>query len=52
MATMAAATSRPAACGGGNFYVEPAPAVTLHRPVLRWHWGKVLFELNVMRRWL
>lgn len=41
-----------AAYGAGNFYAEPAPTVTLHPPARRWHWGKVLFELNVMRRWL
>lgn len=41
-----------AAYGSGDFYAEPAPAVTLHAPARRWHWGKVAFELNVMRRWL
>lgn len=30
--------------GGGDFYAEPRPAVTLHRPSRRWHLGKVWFE--------
>ena len=30
--------------GGGNFYAEPTPAVTLHPPSWRWHLSKVLFE--------
>jgi sulfide:quinone oxidoreductase len=30
--------------GGGDFYAEPTPAVTLHPPSWRWHAGKVLFE--------
>jgi sulfide:quinone oxidoreductase len=30
--------------GGGDFYAEPAPRVTLHAPSRRWHMGKVLFE--------
>ena len=41
-----------AAYGSGDFYADPAPTVTLHSPARRWHWGKTLFELNVMRRWL
>lgn len=41
-----------AAYGAGNFYADPAPAVTLHDPGRRWHWGKVAFEQQVMRRWL
>lgn len=41
-----------AAYGAGNFYAEPAPTVTLHNPARRWHWGKVAFEQQVMRRWL
>ena len=30
--------------GGGDFYAEPKPAITLHAPSWRWHLGKVLFE--------
>jgi len=30
--------------GGGNFYAEPKPEVTLRMPSWRWHVGKVLFE--------
>lgn len=30
--------------GGGNFYDEPAPTVTLRDPGRRWHLGKVWFE--------
>ena len=41
-----------AAYGAGNFYADPAPTVTLHNPARRWHWGKALFEQQVMRRWL
>lgn len=41
-----------AAYGSGDFYADPAPAVTINRPGHRWHWGKVAFEANVMRRWL
>ena len=41
-----------AAYGAGNFYADPAPAVALHDPGRRWHWGKVAFEQQVMRRWL
>jgi sulfide:quinone oxidoreductase len=38
--------------GSGDFYAEPAPAVKIRPPARRWHLGKVLFEYNVMRRWL
>lgn len=41
-----------AAYGAGNFYADPAPAVTLHTPARRWHAGKAALELQVMRRWL
>ncbi len=41
-----------AAYGAGNFYAEPAPAVTLKPPSRLWHLGKVGFELLAMRRWL
>lgn len=30
--------------GGGNFYAEPKPAVTLRQPSWRWHLGKVWVE--------
>lgn len=30
--------------GGGNFYAEPKPEVTLRMPSWRWHLRKVLFE--------
>lgn len=32
----------------GDFYASPTPAVRMHAPARRWHWGKVIFE----RRWL
>jgi sulfide:quinone oxidoreductase len=33
-----------AAYGAGDFFAEPAPAVTLRPPAMWWHAGKVLFE--------
>lgn len=30
--------------GGGDFYAEPKPSVTVRAPSRRWHLGKVLFE--------
>ncbi len=30
--------------GGGDFYAEPKPAVTLRMPSWRWHFAKVWFE--------
>jgi hypothetical protein len=30
--------------GGGDFYAEPKPQVTLRMPSWRWHLGKVLFR--------
>jgi sulfide:quinone oxidoreductase len=30
--------------GGGDFYAEPKPVVTIRPPSWRWHAGKVLFE--------
>ena len=38
--------------GSGDFYAEPAPVVTVRPPSRRWHLGKVVFEYNVMHRWL
>ncbi len=37
-----------AAFGGGNFYAEPAPRITLRHPTRLAHWGKALYE----RLWL
>jgi sulfide:quinone oxidoreductase len=36
--------------GAGDFYAEPKPQITLHRPSRRWHLGKILFEQNWLRR--
>jgi len=36
--------------GAGDFYAEPVPQITLHRPSRRWHLGKLLFEQNWLRR--
>jgi sulfide:quinone oxidoreductase len=30
--------------GGGSFYAEPTPQITLRPPARHWHLGKVLFE--------
>jgi sulfide:quinone oxidoreductase len=38
--------------GAGDFFAEPAPAVTLRSPSRRHHLAKVAFEYNVMHRWL
>jgi sulfide:quinone oxidoreductase len=38
--------------GAGDFFAEPRPAVTLHRPSRRWHAAKALFERNWFWRWL
>lgn len=38
--------------GSGNFYAEPAPEVGMKPPSRRWHLGKVMFEKNVILRWL
>lgn len=37
-----------AAYGGGDFYAEPAPRITLRQPSRLAHWGKALYE----RLWL
>ena len=37
--------------GAGNFYAEPLPQVSLHRPARRWHMGKVLLEKSWLWRW-
>jgi sulfide:quinone oxidoreductase len=36
--------------GAGDFYAEPTPQITLHRPSRRWHLGKIVFEQNWIRR--
>lgn len=38
--------------GAGNFFAEPSPQVTVRPPSRRMHLGKVLFEFQVMKRWL
>ena len=38
--------------GAGDFYAEPRPSVTLHRPNRLWHAGKVMFEKYWFWRWL
>ncbi len=38
--------------GSGNFYAERSPSVNIRPPSRRQHIGKVVFEYNVMRRWL
>lgn len=37
--------------GKGNFYAEPVPKVTIHKPGRHWHAAKVLFEKDWLRRW-
>jgi sulfide:quinone oxidoreductase len=37
--------------GGGDFYAEPLPQVTLRRPSIRSHFGKLLFEKTWLWRW-
>lgn len=37
--------------GSGDFYAEPTPQVALHPVGRRWHFGKLLFEKNWLRRW-
>ena len=38
--------------GSGDFYAEPSPSVQLRKPDRKQHLGKVLFEKDVMWRWL
>jgi sulfide:quinone oxidoreductase len=40
-----------AAYAKGNFYAEPAPAVTMRSPSRLWHWGKIYVEKWWLRRW-
>ncbi|MBZ0271874.1 NAD(P)/FAD-dependent oxidoreductase [bacterium] len=37
--------------GKGNFYAEPVPVIKMRAPGRRWHWGKVAFEKEWLRRW-
>jgi sulfide:quinone oxidoreductase len=37
--------------GSGNFYAEPTPRIALKGPSRMWHWGKVLFERQWLRKW-
>ena len=37
--------------GSGDFYAAPMPRMRLRAPARRWHWGKVLFEKQWLRRW-
>jgi sulfide:quinone oxidoreductase len=38
--------------GGGNFYAEPKPEVTMRAPSVLWHAGKVAFEKYWFWSWL
>ena len=38
--------------GSGDFYADPAPQIELRSPGRAFHLGKVLFEQDVLRRWL
>jgi sulfide:quinone oxidoreductase len=38
--------------GSRNFYAEPSPSVRLREPDRKQHLSKVLFEKDVMWRWL
>lgn len=39
-----------AGVGGGNFYAEPKPVVTLRQPSWLWHLGKVWVEKSWLYR--
>ncbi len=41
-----------ASYASGNFYAPPSPKVNVKSPSRRSHIAKVVFEYNVMRRWL
>ncbi len=41
-----------ASYASGNFYADPSPKVSVKPPSRRSHLAKVVFEYNVMRRWL
>lgn len=38
--------------GSGDFYADPAPRIGLRPPGRAFHLGKVVFEQDVLRRWL
>jgi sulfide:quinone oxidoreductase len=38
--------------GSGDFYADPAPRIALRPPGRAFHLGKVVFEQDVLRRWL
>src|SRR3970282_283306 len=40
-----------AAYAKGNFYAEPAPAMTLRSPSRFWHWSKIYLEKWWLRHW-
>lgn len=40
-----------AAYAKGNFYAEPAPAMTLRSPSRFWHWTRIYVEKRWLRRW-
>ncbi len=40
-----------AAYAKGNFYADPAPAMTFRSPSRLWHWGKIYVEKHWLRRW-
>ena len=40
-----------AGMGGGSFYAEPVPLITIRAPGRRWHFAKILFEKDWLRRW-
>jgi sulfide:quinone oxidoreductase len=40
-----------AAYAKGDFYAEPAPAMTFRSPSRFWHWGKIYVEKHWLRRW-
>lgn len=35
----------------GNFFAEPEPRITMHRPGRMWRWGKLAFEQWWLRHW-
>ncbi len=38
--------------GRGNFYAEPVPQVKIYKPRRYWHWGKILFEIRWLNKWV
>jgi sulfide:quinone oxidoreductase len=37
--------------GGGDFYAEPVPQITMKAPARRWHAAKVVFEKHWLSKW-